>query len=840
MIATLLLMTAFPLADCEAEVQVTNTLAKLTLDEKVSLLGGIGLFYLKTYPEYGMPAQWSMSDGSHGLGPERGYIGRWNVQADDRSTVLPALSALACTWNVACAATHGEVMGEQVRAYGKDQMLGPGVNIMRNPLCGRNWEYFSEDPCLAGELAAALITFAQRKGIACTVKHFAANSQELDRMKVDTRVDERTLNEIYFPAFETAVKKGGVLSVMTAYNKVNGLFASENPYLETEILRQRWGFKGMTVSDWGGQHSCVPAALAGADVEMSAPSGITNFTDHLRHALPLADAVRRGEVPERRVDEMASHVLYMMAKTGALDANVKRPAGERLTPRHRALAQSIAEEAIVLLKNDEGTLPLATNKIRSLVVLGQLATTEHTHLGNSAAAHADHEITPLEGLRTYLGPDVKITYFPLGAEVGGTLEEIDATLVRTYDPNAGESFDVPAWDRYLWKEGQGVWEDAHAARSFVKYPAPADAIGLSFRARVVAPESGAYTLLATSEHGNFDASLFVDGVRVGSGYKNIGGEAVLEKGRSYEIRLDVCNPGARACAFRFGWTRPSVRKLDVAGREATCKAADAVLAFTGTSLGWGRAREQESFDRPNMLEPVGHDEAIAALIKLKLKRLIVINHSGSPMEMPWADDCPTLVQQPYLGQESGLVLARVLFGEVNPSGKLPCTWPRRWEDTPVAQKGTYCEGTVEHRERFYVGYRWYDKEKIAPLFPFGHGLAYTTFAYANAKVKVEGPRTLASIDVTNTGAVAGRESVQLYVASVDPKVERCVKDLRAFAKTRLLQPGETETLTFELTDRAFSYYDVTRHDFVAPAGAYRLLFAASAADIRQELTIERN
>ena len=781
-----------------------------------------------------------MSDNSSTVRPA---MNRWNwgyTEPKSENTKLPSLSALAQTWDVRWAKKHGEVLGAEMRDRGVDELLGPGVNICRTPLNGRNWEYLGEDPVLAAKMCVPIIKGVQSYDVAATVKHFCLNNQEMERTTVDTHCDDRTLNEIYLPAFETAVRKGGVLSVMTAYNKVNGRFASENPYLETEVLRRRWGFKGTVVSDWGGQHSCVPAALAGSDLEMCAPAFITNFTDHLHGKLPLADAVRRGEVPESRVDEMVGHLVFMMAKTGAL-GGADRPQGERLTPRHEAMAQSIAEESVVLLKNDVHALPISTNGIRSVVVLGRLADTRHTHLGNSARAHTDREITPLEGLRAYLGDAVKLIFFPLGAEGMGALETIDSSLVRTFDPNANETFDVPAWERYLWAKEQGAWDDARAERSFVKYPAAAGAYGLSFRAKVVAPESGMFSFRAESSAEGFDASAFVDGVRVASGFKRVSGGARLEKGRVYELRVDVCNPGAKANEFTFGWTTPSAMAVGLAQREATCKAADAVFAFTGTSLGWGRAREQESFDRPNMLEPVGHDEDLAALLKAGIPRLVVINHSGSPMEMPWADDCPTLVQQPYLGQLAGPALARVLFGEVNPSGKLPCTWPRRWEDTPVAQKGTYCEGTVEHRERFYVGYRWYDAQKIAPLFPFGHGLSYTTFAYANAVARTAGEgaarRTVVSVEVTNTGKVAGREVVQLYVAPVDSKVERCVKELRAFAKTRLLKPGETETLTFELTDRAFSYYDVTRHDFVVPAGEYRILLGASSADIRASATV---
>ena len=716
-----------PLSDEYARAKAEEVKGKLSLEQKVSLLGGCATMYLKAIPEAGIYREWAMSDCSHTMKPEHGRADWPYVQGvDDRSTALAPLSALGCTWNRGLATLHGHVMGEQMRALNKDQMLGPGVNINRTPLCGRNWEYMSEDPYLVSQMVVPLIQAVQSHGIAATVKHFAVNNQELARNSVDTLVDERTLHEIYFPAFRAAIREAGSLCLMTAYNKFNGVHCSENAYLQRGILRDRWGFMGQIVTDWGGQHSTVPAALNGGNLEMDRGKGIRYFTDYYGTGkFPLLEAVKNGDVPEATVDEMVLHLLYAMAKTGFFEKAQDK--GERLTEKHQQAARTIGEEAIVLLKNEKGVLPLDKASVRTVAVVGLAADLKQAHLGCSCESHPLYEITPLAGLREYLGDGVKVDIYPLGAS------ERNADVAK-----------VSKEQLELMRIAGGSFTDFGEGQK--RLVVPADAV------------------------------------------------------------------------------------------EKACRAADVVIVFTGTTMGYGRAHETEGGDRPDMSLPPGHDEEIAKILSWNLPKLVVVNRSGAFSELPWADQCATLVHMPYLGQEAGRPLARTLFGDVNPSGKLTATWPRRLADTAVSQMGTYNGKKVIYNERFYVGYRWFDEKGIAPLFPFGYGLSYTTFAYGKAQVAAADGGWTVTVPVTNTGKVAGKEVVQLYVEPVEHKVERVKKELKGFVKLAL-EPGETRTASLAVTPRAFAYYDVLTHRWRTLAGAYRLRVGGSSADLPAEVTV---
>ena len=683
--------------DAEAFEIARERLAGLTLEEKVELTAGSGTMSIKVP---GTGREWLMSDSSHTV---RADMDRWTwgyCGSGDEATVMPSLSALAATWSREAAAAYGHVLGEEARARGKDQLLGPGVNIMRIARCGRNWEYLGEDPCLAAELVVPYIRAMQSHGVAATVKHFCLNSQELARHEVNSICGERALNEIYLPAFEAAILRGGVFSVMTSYNKVNGDWSSENAYLQRGILRDRWHFRGMVVSDWGGTCSTAKSAMSGGNVEMNRGDAIRHFMAPKAGTKPLADAVRRGEVLESTVDEMALHTLWTMAKTGFFSP-LMRESDRRNTPAHQATALSIGKEAIALLKNGEKTLPLDASKMKKVVVAGRLADTKLANKGYSAEGKPPYEITPLGGLKERLGA-AEIEYLPLPGETG---------------TNAAD--------------------------------------------RVAA----------------------LDAIR------------------------------------------------------AAADGADAVLVFTGTSLGTGPAMEGESADRTDLSLPDGHDGAIEAMLSWNLKNLVIVVHSGSPLELPWADGASTILHHPYLGQESGRALAAVVFGDVNPSGKLPCTWPKSMKDTPAEAVGTYTGTNSVYNEDVFVGYRWYDEKSIRPLFPFGHGLSYTTFEYGKIEVKnLEDGTFEAEIPVSNTGVVAGSEVVQLYVAPVDSRVSRPVKELKGFCRLSL-EPGETKTARMRLARRDFAHWDVLSHDWIADAGEYRLLAGASSADIRGEANV---
>ncbi len=839
-----------PLPDDYARAKAEEIKAKLTLDQKVSILGGCATMYLKAIPEAGIHREWAMSDCSHAMKPEHARDDWPYVEGvDDRSTALAPLCAVGCTWNTELAALHGHVMGEQMRARGKDQMLGPGVNINRTPLCGRNWEYMSEDPFLVSRMVVPLIKAVQSHGVAATVKHYAVNNQELARNSVDTIVDERTLHEIYFPAFRAAVKDAGVLCLMTAYNRFNGQYCSENAYLQRGILRDRWGFMGQIVTDWGGQHSTVLAALNGGNVEMDRGKGIRFFTDYYgKGNLPLADAVRAGDVPEATVDEMVFHLLYAMAKTGFFEKIQDK--GERLTAKHQQAARTIGEEAIVLLKNEKNVLPLDKKEIASVAVVGLAADLKQAHLGCSCEAHPAYEITPLAGLKEFLGTGVKIDLLPLGGEAVAAAEvfPIDNYLLETFKPNGGAAYVVRAWERHSWARGEEWRDGKEKLEGYADYPTGEKNRIVRYVAKVKAPETGDYRVGITKGLRASGASFYVDGKWIVSAVDGVLSASVeLEKDKVYTFRLDVDGAQMSADAIAFGWALPSQLQAQENPLEKVCRAADAVIVFTGTVMGYGRAHETEGGDRPDMSLPPGHDEDIARILSWNLPRTVVINRSGAFSELPWADACATLVHMPYLGQEAGRPLARALFGEVNPSGKLTAAWPRRLADTAVATMGTYNGKKVIYNERFYVGYRWFDAKGIKPLFPFGYGLSYTTFAYGKAKLIEYGPLQIevdgrnkkrgdvlswgVEFPVTNTGKVAGKEIVQLYVEPLDPKVERVKKELKGFAKTRI-EPSQTNTINLVVKPRDLAYYDVLTHRWRTVPGKYRLWIGSSADDLK--------
>jgi beta-glucosidase len=700
-------------ADDPAMAVAKKVLSQMTLAEKVTLCHGASTFSIGAIPRVGLPDEFVMDDGPNNVRPDvaRDEFTSLDHQ-NDFSTSLPPLSALAATWDITMATNYGQVLGEEARARGKDMILGPGVNMMRTPLCGRNFEYMGEDPKLTGTLAAAYIRGMQSQDVAACVKHYDANSQELNRFAVDEEIDERTLREIYLPAFEAAVKQGGVLTVMDAYNKVRGQWCSENSYLNNTILKTQWAFPGFVVTDWGALHNTIAAALGGADVEMDAGSRIHFF------AQPLLDAVQAGKVPEAVVNDKALRVLYVMARLHKIGGGT-RAKGSLNTPEHQQVARQIAENAIVLLKNQAGLLPLHVSAIKRVLVLGQTAINLNCQGGGSAAGKPPYEITPLAGLQKRLGAQVEVDYAPF----------------PTSDTTAG--------------------------------------------------------LSATPDH---------------------------------------------ALAGQL----PSDRPMTQEQVKTKAQQADVVLLFTGDAHGKGQAQEGEGNDRPNMKLPAGDDEAIAALVGVNPKT-VVVNLSGTPVEMPWIDQVSTLVQYWFSGQEGGNALAAVLFGDVNPSGKLPFTFPVKLADTPAAALNNYNAQRVDYAEGIFIGYRWYDAKKIEPLFPFGYGLSYATFAYKNVRLSqpslLPSGQVQVSVEVTNTGKVAGAETVQLYVHDPKPAVEKAPRELKGFAKV-MLQPGETRTVALPLVARDLAYFDPPRMQWKADAGVYELSLGTSSRDLRQQTSVD--
>ena len=724
------------------EKEIEKTVRKLTLDEKLAMIHGATLFQSGAVERLGIPAIIT-SDGPMGVRAEF-MSDRWIPAGnnDDMVSYLPSNSALASTWNPKLAHDMGHVLGAEARGRGKDVILAPGINIKRDPKCGRNFEYMSEDPKLAATLAVPFIQGVQENDVAACVKHFAANCQETDRLMVDEEIDDRTLYEIYLPAFKAAVQEGGAYSIMGAYNKINGYHCCENKMLLDGILRMEWGFDGAVISDWGGVHKTKEAAECSMDLEMSV---FPDFDDY-KLANPLKELVEKGEVSEDRIDAKVRNLLRMMYRLKMIGKHKdSRQSGAYNVPEHREAILKTAEESIILLKNENKTLPLDAKKIKKLVVIGQNAAKIHSDGGGSAEIKSLYEICPLMGLKMYLGGNVQVEYVK-----GYYVPEKPKTFEQNWQATSLD-------DLKDTNVGQAVRDEAH-------------------------------------EHENHRK----------------GEEERLAKLEKEKVEIHEKN-----------------RQLFAQAVEAA-KDADAVI-FVG---GLNHDIDSEGFDRSDMKLPYEQDLLIEELLKVR-KDAIITFVGGSPVEMPWRDKAQAILWSYYAGMETGNAFAKVIFGEVNPSGKLAETFPARYEDCATGKNGQFGKwGAIKLEEGLYYGYRHFDRQRITPAFCFGHGLSYTTFEYSNFTLKAEkGKNVKLSFTVKNTGKKAGAEIAQVYVAPISPSVDRPVKELKAYAKVELAA-GKSKKVSLTLTQQDFAYFDEHLHDFISDAGDYEILIGASCEDIR--------
>lgn len=724
------------------EKEIEKTVRKLTLDEKLAMIHGATLFQSGAVERLGIPAIIT-SDGPMGVRAEF-MSDRWIPAGnnDDMVSYLPSNSALASTWNPKLAHDMGHVLGAEARGRGKDVILAPGINIKRDPKCGRNFEYMSEDPKLAATLAVPFIQGVQENDVAACVKHFAANCQETDRLMVDEEIDDRTLYEIYLPAFKAAVQEGGAYSIMGAYNKINGYHCCENKMLLDGILRMEWGFDGAVISDWGGVHKTKEAAECSMDLEMSV---FPDFDDY-KLANPLKELVEKGEVSEDRIDAKVRNLLRMMYRLKMIGKHKdNRQSGAYNVPEHREAILKTAEESIILLKNENKTLPLDAKKIKKLVVIGQNAAKVHSDGGGSAEIKSLYEICPLMGLKMYLGGNVQVEYVK-----GYYVPEKPKTFEQNWQATSLD-------DLKDTNVGQAVRDEAH-------------------------------------EHENHRK----------------GEEERLAKLEKEKVEIHEKN-----------------RQLFAQAVEAA-KDADAVI-FVG---GLNHDFDSEGFDRSDMKLPYEQDLLIEELLKVR-KDAIITFVGGSPVEMPWRDKAQAILWSYYAGMETGNAFAKVIFGEVNPSGKLAETFPARYEDCATGKNGQFGKwGAIKLEEGLYYGYRHFDRQRITPAFCFGHGLSYTTFEYSGLTMKAEkGKNVKLSFTVKNTGKKAGAEIAQVYIAPISPSVDRPVKELKAYAKVELAA-GKSKKVSLTLTQQDFAYFDEHLHDFIADAGDYEILIGASCEDIR--------
>ncbi len=809
------------------ESRIESLLKDMTLEEKVSLLAGANFWETVPIPRLGIPAI-KVSDGPNGARGGGSIVG-----SSVTAACFPVGVALASSWDANLIAEIGAALGQEARTKGASMLLAPTVNIHRSPLNGRNFECYSEDPYLTARMAVGYISGLQSEQVGATVKHFVCNDSEFQRNTISTDLDERTLREIYLPPFQAAVQDAKTWGVMSSYNKINGVHADGNAELLQDILKTEWGFDGIVMSDWTGTNSTVDAANNGLDLEMPGP---TRWRGE-----KLIEVVRSGEVKLEAIDEAARRMLRVIQRAGAFEHPQIEAERAVDRPEHRALIRRAAAESAVLLKNADSILPLEKHALKSIAAIGPNAKTAQIMGGGSAQVSAHYIVTPFDGLKNALGDGVTLNY-EIGCTNHKLLPRLEAKLVKP--DGADRGFRLQYWNDDF--SGDPAHSELVDGAEQMLFGAIADGVNPeSFSARMTT----SFTPEQTGTH-HFSlmsvglTRLFVDDLELidnwtaptrGDGYFGFGSAEVqkgieLQAGQTYALRLEYGKrEAALFAAFRLGYLQPVA--TDAIERAANLAAqSDVALVFVGTNGDW----ESEGHDRTD-LELPGDQTALIERVAAANPKTVVVLQTGSPIVMPWLDRVAGVIQAWFPGQECGNSIADVLFGAVNPSGKLTQTYPKRLQDNPAFINYPGENGHVRYGEGIYVGYRYYEKKEIAPLFPFGFGLSYTSFQYANLRLST---RTLepdqplsVSLDVTNAGTRSGQDIVQLYVHDAQASVSRPLKELKGFAKLAL-QPGETKTVTLELERDALAYWDDAQHAWVAEAGEFEVLVGCSSQDIR--------
>jgi beta-glucosidase len=821
LVAALLLLTTLPVicqtvapTPAEVEARANSLLKQLTLGEKIDLIGGVDDFYIRDIRHIRMP-RLRMSDGPVGV---RNY---------GPSTAIGGV-VLAAAWDPELARRVGVVFGQDARARGVHFLLGPGVNIYRAPRNGRNFEYFGEDPYLAARTAVQYIIGLQSQGVSATVKHFMGNNSEFDRHNVDSIIDERTMHEIYLPAFEAAVKEAHVGAIMDSYNLTNGIHLTQNPQLNTDVAKKEWGFQGIMMSDWSATYDGVAAANSGLDLEM--PSGKFMNRDTL---LP---AISSGKVSETTIDDKVRRILRTAIQFGWMDRDQTDPSMSLLNNDGDQVALEVARSGMVLLKNDGSILPFDKGRIKSIAVIGPDAYPAQPAGGGSAEVRPFAAVSFLEGIANYLGRGAKVYYEP-GIP---TLEELADQTRFTTEANGGQAGLKAEFFNNANLTGEPGIQRVDKKASYdpgATAGMSANDTSIRWTGYFTPSTPGDYTAFVQGPGENGGYRLYVDKKLViddwTQAYAFLSQIKIPLTAGPHQIELDYfVQRGWGKSRVNFGIIRPE--DLVSAQAKALAATADAVVL----AVGFNTSIEGESADRMFALPP-GQDELINQIAAFNKNTAVVITSGGGVDMNAWVDHVPALLQAWYPGQEGGTALAQLLFGDYCPSGKLPMTFDRRWEDNPAHD--TYYpkagDKRVVYTEGVFVGYRGYDKSGVKPLFPFGHGLSYTTFAYKNLTVSpssVSGAQPVElHFDVTNTGSRAGAEVAEVYVGDRHSSVPRPVKELASFVKV-MLGPGETKQVTVSLDRRAFSYYDVKKHDWAVDPGDFDLLVGPSSAQI--ELT----
>jgi len=787
------------------EKRVTDLVSKMTLEEKLDYIGGYNYFYIRGISRLGLP-EIKMTDGPVG------------TRNDGRTTAYPATVLAAASWDVDLATQFGEALGKDSRARGVHILLAPGVNITRSPMAGRSFEYLGEDPFLAGKLAVGYIKGVQSQNVVATVKHFAANNQEWDRNHVSSDMDERTLQEIYLTAFKTAVLDGKVGAVMNSYNLVNGIHATQHNHLNNEILKRDWKFDGILMSDWVATYDGLAAAKGGLDLEMPSAAFMSKET--------LLPAIKNGSLSEKVIDDKVSRILRIIFRFGFYDKPQLDSSIPLDNPQNAKVALDIARGGIVLLKNEGNILPL--NKAQTVAVVGPNAS-RYVSGGGSSYTDPFHSVSLLKGLQDQAGP-TKINFVPSGFPV---IEDHAATTVFYTEAGSKTTGVKATFFNNKNLEGNPVATEIYKSIDQT-WPAEPGVKGIgadNFSVRftgVIRPEkSGVYKLGVKGDDG---FRLFVDGKKTIEQWHDQAPTSKfatmpLEAGKEYAITLEYYE-NAGGAQIAFAYYPDAVDFTDAVKAVAAADVAVVAVGFNNTNEGEGSDR---NFELPEYQEAL-----ILAVAKANPNTVVVLNAGGNVATQNWLSSVKGFVHAWFPGQEGGTAVAEILLGKVNPSGKLPVSFEKKWEDNPAF--GNYYDDdenmAVAYKEGLNVGYRYYDKSAIKPLYPFGFGLSYTTFEYSALKIRNDGKNNVSvTFTIKNTGNFDGAEIAQVYVRQQQTKVERPDKELKGFTKV-FLKKGESKTVKVSLNTDSFSYFKTEKNAFGYDAGDFDIIVGASSAEVK--------
>ncbi|MDR3727644.1 MAG: glycoside hydrolase family 3 C-terminal domain-containing protein [Terracidiphilus sp.] len=797
------------------DARIESLLHQMTLEEKVRMLFGgeqPGVSQLPGVPRLGIPAILA-SDGPRGMSAAEG-------------TAFPSGIGLASSWDPSLFQAVGTVIGQESRAAGRTMVFAPALNIERDPLNGRFFEYLTEDPFLDGQLAASMVHGIQGERVAACIKHFAANNREWNRDWYMSNVDERTLEEIYLPGFKAAVEQGRAWAVMTAANGVNGQLACQNHSLLTTTLKDKWGFDGLVLTDYNHARGTEKAALAGLDVSMPWADWNTES-----FGKPLLDDVTAGKIPLSLIDDKVRRILRVMQRVGLLDGIDPHTGGSVDTPEHQTAALRAAEESLVLLKNDAHILPLSAKSLKHIIVLGPNANRLLCDggFGGSSGVRPPYEVTVLEGLKKRLGAD-RAEY--LSIDEGGEFEAIDLRFLKTKSGKPGvdakyfnDGLETPVLERT---------ESSIDANWEMRSPDPAvvhsDNFGAQYETVLTPPKSGYYTIRLSGQN---SATLDLNGQpfltnNAPGGFHSTSLDIYLDAGVAYPLRVSY-HAEVGDAALHLEWSLPRTpQQLDAKIREAAPKlrSADAVI-FVG---GWNHGLDTEGLDRQNMDFPKGQEELIRRVASVNPHTVVVLMH-GSPFTVSgWIDSVPAVLDAWYPGMEGGNAIAEALVGDINPAGKLTFSWPKQLKDSPTYSIGTADKDNVNYKEGIFVGYRYFDTRDIAPQFPFGFGLNYSDFTYSGLTA-VRSPQGFhVSLSVKNVSARSGAQVVQLYIAPTESTAPRPVHELRGFRRLTL-KPGEMGQVSFDLDASSFRHWDTEAHAWRNDPGDYIVQVGDSSRDL---------